>query len=133
MVPILIEVPVVSGLAPVRVSTRSRIRLDAGRWAAQRRRRLRREVRLALLGALVVLPPTLAGGMVLRGGRPATARDSGRWSPDREPGSVHHPPMISLSIEPAAYAPQGHVEPPVVFPGYLLPDDGSEEPVHVGS
>lgn len=43
------------------------------------------------------------------------------------------PPSISMSIEPAVLAPVVEVEPPVVFPGYLLPDDDSEEPSHAGS
>jgi hypothetical protein len=44
-----------------------------------------------------------------------------------------HPPSISISIEPAALAPYADAESPVVFPGYLLPDDGCEEPAHAGS
>jgi hypothetical protein len=42
-------------------------------------------------------------------------------------------PTISISIEPAALAPYADAESPVVFPGYLLPDDGCEEPPHAGS
>jgi hypothetical protein len=42
-------------------------------------------------------------------------------------------PTISISIEPAALAPYAEAESPVVFPGYLLPDDGGEEPAHAGS
>jgi hypothetical protein len=42
------------------------------------------------------------------------------------------PPTISLSIE--APGVRIHAEPksPVVFPGYLLPDDGGEESAHAG-
>jgi hypothetical protein len=43
------------------------------------------------------------------------------------------PPAISISIEPAALAPYAEAESPVVFPGYLLPDDGGEVPAHAGS
>jgi hypothetical protein len=43
------------------------------------------------------------------------------------------PPTISISIEPAVLAPYADAESPVVFPGYLLPDDGCEEPAHAGS
>jgi hypothetical protein len=43
------------------------------------------------------------------------------------------PPTIRISIEPAALAPYADAESPVVFPGYLLPDDGCEEPAHAGS
>jgi hypothetical protein len=42
-------------------------------------------------------------------------------------------PTISISIEPAALVPYAGAESPVVFPGYLLPDDGGEEPAHAGS
>jgi hypothetical protein len=42
-------------------------------------------------------------------------------------------PTISISIEPAVLAPHAEAESPVVFPGYLLPDDGREEPAHAGS
>ena len=46
---------------------------------------------------------------------------------------AHHPPVISISIEPATGVTGAEAEPPVVFPGYLLPDDDSEEPAHAGS
>lgn len=66
---------------------------------------------------------------------------SGPWSVAVE-GSRGHvgastvsapPPAISISIEPAVMAPYAEAESPVVFPGYLLPDDGCEEPAHAGS
>jgi hypothetical protein len=42
--------------------------------------------------------------------------------------------VITITIEPSAglTAPVD-AETPVVFPGYLLPDDGVEEPAHAGS
>jgi hypothetical protein len=49
------------------------------------------------------------------------------------PGVAGFRPTISISIEPAALAPYADAESPVVFPGYLLPDDGREEPAHAGS
>jgi hypothetical protein len=42
-------------------------------------------------------------------------------------------PAISISIEPAGLAPYIDAEAPIVFPGYLLPDDGCEEKAHAGS
>ncbi len=43
------------------------------------------------------------------------------------------PPLVSISIEPVALAPMAKAKHPVVFPGYLLPDDGlDEEPAHAG-
>jgi hypothetical protein len=47
--------------------------------------------------------------------------------------AVAPPPAIRISIEPAGLAPCAGTESPVVFPGYLLPDDGCEEPAHAGS
>ncbi len=49
------------------------------------------------------------------------------------PGVAGFRPTISISIEPAARTPYADAESPVVFPGYLLPDDGREEPAHAGS
>lgn len=45
------------------------------------------------------------------------------------------PVLESPSAEPDLGAPVAEVEPPVVFPGYLLPDNhrGREEPTHEGS
>jgi hypothetical protein len=46
------------------------------------------------------------------------------------------PPVISISVEPLGTLPHAGTEvdlPPVILPGYLLPDDGSEEPAHAGS
>jgi hypothetical protein len=74
---------------------------------------------------------------VFPGVRPA----SGLWSVAVEGSRGHQgasiakapPPVISISIEPAVLAPYAEAESPVVFPGYLLPDDGCEEPAHAGS
>jgi len=52
---------------------------------------------------------------------------------DRAAFAVAPPPTISISIEPAALAPHVEAGSPVVFPGYLLPDDSSEERAHAGS
>ena len=54
-------------------------------------------------------------------------------APDREETGALPPPSISISIEPTALTPYAEVEPPVNFPGYLLPDDGREEPANAGS
>ena len=43
------------------------------------------------------------------------------------------PPLVSISFEPVALAPVAEAKLPVVFPGYLLPDDGPDaEPAHAG-
>lgn len=47
--------------------------------------------------------------------------------------STSAPPFVSISNEPVALAPASEATLPVVFPGYLLPDDGpDEEPFDAG-
>jgi hypothetical protein len=48
-------------------------------------------------------------------------------------GSVLSNPRVLLSIEPVGSTADSDTETPVVFPGYLLPDDNHEEPAHEGS
>jgi hypothetical protein len=90
---------------------------------------------MACYGVLLLL--SLAGApQMVRGLGPALAPASAPIGPGRGgKGTAYaaHPPTISLSIDPAALAPYAEVESPVVFPGYLLPDDGCEEPAHAGS
>lgn len=91
---------------------------------------------MACYGVLLLL--SLAGApQMFRGLGPAPAPASAPVGASREGKgaacAAAHPPTISLSIDPAALAPYAEVESPVVFPGYLLPDDGCEEPAHAGS
>jgi hypothetical protein len=46
--------------------------------------------------------------------------------------ATHLLPVL-LSIEPLGTSADFDAEAPVVFPGYLLPDDNREEPAHGGS
>jgi hypothetical protein len=99
----------------------------------RRRRRLRREVRLAGSAALLALP-VAAAAVLLGGARPAA------WPPEPAPGSrtpaaVEAPPVVSIAmpIEPEAPVTLRERVPPVQFPDYVLPDDGSEEAAHAGS
>ena len=123
LAPVLIQVPLVPVLT--RVTGR-----PAARPSARPRRRLRREVRVAGYAALAALPVFLLALGFWEGRRSATL---GSVQPPSEPGGLQRPPVISISIEPVGLTPTFDPEPPVVFPGYLLPDDGSEEPVHAGS
>jgi hypothetical protein len=115
------------------------------------RRRLRRQVRVAGYTLLGLLPLLLAWSrwtdaqsirhpwsrlLLLPSHR------SGREAPDggTEPGAWNSasavttsPAPVLLSIEPVGTAVDSDTETPVVFPGYLLPDDHHEEPVHEGS
>jgi hypothetical protein len=54
-------------------------------------------------------------------------QSEGYWGP------VSSPAPVLLSIEPLGTTADSDSDPPVVFPGYLLPDDNHEEPAHEGS
>jgi hypothetical protein len=139
IVPVLIQVPAVPSL--LRASGRAASRPH--RRPVARRRRLRREVRMAGYTVMMIAPLSLASALLM-GGRsggalepalPAVARaaaESAAPGCDR-PGLASAPPIISISLEPAALSPYAEVEPQVVLPGYLLPDDECEEPAHAGS
>lgn len=58
-------------------------------------------------------------------------KGSAAWGLDPATAASHT--SVLLSIEPAGTAVDADKETPVVFPGYLLPDDHHEEPVHEGS
>ncbi len=123
--PLLIQVPSVrvARLAR-RPSARAieRITVCGADAVAPRRRRLRRKVRLTGCVLMMVAPLALAATL-LHALPTATASDT-----DRSNIAARRPPAVFLSIE----APGRESEPPVVFPGYLLPDDGNEEPAHAG-
>jgi len=132
----------------------------AGRTAAPPRlrgarrptRRLRRQVRVAGYTLLGLLPLLLAwrhwtdaqsirhsGSRLLL----LPSHRSGREAPDggtapeawnsASAAVTTSPAPVLLSIEPVGTAVDSDTETPVVFPGYLLPDDHHEEPVHEGS
>jgi hypothetical protein len=48
-------------------------------------------------------------------------------------GTLGTMPVVLLSTEPMVAAPAAEAEVPIVFPGYVLPDDTFEEPAHEGS
>jgi hypothetical protein len=151
-VAILIEVPAVK--APrIRPAAMRRGGL-VGRPSARRpRRRLRRELRLA--GWVVLALAPLASGGALGWGslasravdRPvgnavASTGNRGEVAFPLEPnwragevsaGSLAPPSVVVLSIEPVVGAPAADAEVPIIFPGYVLPDDSLEEPAHEGS
>lgn len=102
------------------------------------RRRLRREIRVAAYACLAALPLVVAVGVwnvhsasrragaaeieTLRSSSMVVERDSSR-------------PLVRLSFEPieASFDADAETEAPVVFPGYLLPDDRREELSHEGN
>jgi hypothetical protein len=58
--------------------------------------------------------------------------DAGTGLVETSQSATHLLPVL-LSIEPVGTTADSDVEIPVVFPGYLLPDDNREEPAHGGS
>ena len=121
-------------------------------WESRRpRRRLRRQVRVAgyaLLGFLPLLMAlthwTDAQSIRHPGARLLSlqSRPSRGEAPAGEAGpevwhsvSAATPSLtpVLLSVEPVGTAVDSDTETPVVFPGYLLPDDHHEEPLHEGS
>ncbi|MDR3619631.1 MAG: hypothetical protein P4L85_09790 [Paludisphaera borealis] len=97
------------------------------------RRRLKREIRVAAFAGLAFAPIILAASVwCLHPSRPLAAAEVATTSrPIDEPDST--PAAVLISIEPTVSANESETETPVVFPGYLLPDDHREEPVHEGS
>lgn len=108
----------------------------------RRRRRLRREVRVAAL-ALSFSVPMIA--LLLRFWPSAPAAIDPWPMPDAprsvafsapsepDPGPQALRPLVSISLEPASGDRISDFEVPEVRPaGFLLPDDGSEEPAHAG-
>ena len=120
------------------------------RAAVRPRRRLRRGVRRAGWSLLVVaaMAGTFTVGWTSRGGglplspllgrttlvrdgaRPARAPEEGARPSEAGPAIVEAEPF---AVMPALSAPVADAEVPVVFPGYLLPDNNREEPAHEGS
>ncbi len=87
--------------------------------------------------AVMAAAPLVVVSLMLCGSRPrALASDRHRFGHEArhaEFAKGECRPLISISIEPAELPSSAEAEPPIVFPGYLLPADGSEEPAHAGS
>jgi hypothetical protein len=150
---VLIELPEVKAhrikRARAAVSPRGRSRRPQ---VVRPRRRLRRQVRLAGC-ALLTLAPLVSLCTLGWSSRPnrilacsisdaletaagphgfADPHDQGRWGVRTGP-PISSAGVVVLSIEPAAAAPGVDSEVPVIFPGYVLPDDGLEDSAHEGS
>jgi len=151
---VLIEVPAVKADRIKRTRAASsplgRVR---GRQTGRPRRRLRRQVRLAGC-ALLTLAPLVSLCTLGWSSRPSRivacsisdrletgAELQGFVGPhdQRQQRTVRTGPPIGsasavvLSIEPAAAASGADAVVPVIFPGYVLPDDGPEGSSHAGS
>jgi hypothetical protein len=128
-VSVLIEVPAVRPTREARrpsASATARVRASG---PLRRRRRLRREVRLAGLVLSAVAPLALAAIMLASPG-PVVVESN------ISPAGIAavRPPTVRLSIESPGVDAEPEAESPVVLPGYLLPDDGtgSEGAAHAG-
>jgi hypothetical protein len=137
---LLIEVPLMAPrVRPARrpsVAATERIRAHGASpllgQTRQRRRRLRREVRMAGYVLAIALPLALA--LALLRGAPAVGRDGSGPAPRSPVATELRPPGIRITLDPSALNPQFEPESTVVLPGYLLPDEGegAEEPAHAG-
>lgn len=133
----LIRVPDVSRFGPRPIRAESWSGGFAVRRATPRprpRRRLRREIRVTAYACLATLPLIIAAGIW---SIHSTARRAGAAEivpTTGESGSSSSRPLVWLSIEPAETAGvDAQPQPPVIFPGYLLPPDHREELSHEGS
>jgi hypothetical protein len=133
-VPVLIRVPQARRVRPARrPSARASARARQSAYAGPHhrpgpRRRLRREVRMAGYLLMTTGPLTLAA-VLLAGSGELPGAPAGA---PRSVSAAARRPSISLSIEPSSLSPVAQPEPPVVLPGYVLPDDPVEEPSHAG-
>jgi len=150
---VLIEVPEVEAdriqRARATVRPRGSPRVQAGRP----RRRLRRPVRLAGC-ALLTLAPLVSlctlgwpnrpnrilacsiSDVLETAGDPhgfVDPHDQNRQQSGRTGPPIGSTGAVVLSIEPSGSAPGADSGVPVIFPGYVLPDDGLEGSAHEGS
>lgn len=123
-VPVLIQVPALGSGPHIRPLRRTA--------APARRRRLRREVRMAGVGLLAGLPLTCLTLALGLGGPLGAAQAS-------KSGKAADPAGVVSVVETAPIAPPDALdaaswEPaPVILPGYLLPVEDLEDPAHAGS
>lgn len=156
ILPVLIQVPTLAPTHSRRYARvrPARLRPRAVASAPRRRRRIRREVRLAgsvvlfsvpmawiLLGLWV--PRPFADAAATSPTAVATAEPDAPEAvpaPAPAPAPVPEPvasglsrPWVSISLEPVPTGLPERIEGPVVLPaGYLLPDPSAEEPAHAG-
>jgi hypothetical protein len=152
---VLIEIPEIKLLLIARATrTIPRAVRTVGRQPRRSRRRLRREVSLAGC-ALIALVPIVSACTLGWSNRPdrivacaisdplqsQSATDGDDFTENRRlaregqhgQAAIGSTEAVMLSIDPAAIAPRTTTEIPVIFPGYVLPDDSREDSLHEGS
>jgi hypothetical protein len=147
---VLIEVPELRGGRMGRGKTQSPWRTATSRPRYVRtKRRLRREVRVAGC-ALLALMPLVSACTMGWSSRPSrvVACSIAEMTAEKNNLAVSAPrdrvlapgtnalgatEAVVLSVEPAGLVPGSDTEVPVVFPGYVLPDDSLEDAAHEGS
>jgi len=89
---------------------------------------------MAAYACLATLPLAVAAGVwtIHSTARRAGAAEVAQTSQAADARTPAHP-LVWLSIESIETNVDAETEPPVVFPGYLLPDDRREESSHEGS
>jgi hypothetical protein len=128
VMPILIQVPALR--APLRRPARVRTR----------RRRLRKEVRVAGLTMMSVLPVgllllALGGAQPIERPLPEQVSTAPQKASNVIRRDAANPPLLAIatpSVEASAPIPSASTCVPVVFRGYLLPAEGPEEPEYEG-
>jgi hypothetical protein len=128
VMPILIQVPALR--APVQRT----------RPVRTRRRRLRKEVRVAGLTMMSVLPVgflllALGGAQPIERPMPQQAVSAPQKASNEIRRDTANPPLLAVAspaLETSAAYQSATTSVPVVFRGYLLPADGPEEPEYEG-
>jgi hypothetical protein len=128
IMPILIQVPALRAPLPRPARVRTR------------RRRLRKEVRVAGLTMMSVLPVGLL--LLALGGAQPVERplpEQVSTAPQKASNVIRrdaaNPPLLAIAtpnVEASAPSPSASTCVPVVFRGYLLPAEGPEEPEYEG-
>jgi hypothetical protein len=88
---------------------------------------------MRVAGCVLATALPLALAVALLRGAPAVGGDApGRPDARSRIAAEIRPPAVSITLDPTTLNPLAEPESTVELPGYLLPDEGAEEPVHEG-
>ncbi|WP_165228447.1 hypothetical protein [Aquisphaera insulae] len=144
-IPVLIRIPRADGLDIGALPSSPGLVTAPASQGRRVRRRLRRELRVAGC-AILAIAPILTAASFWEAGRAARLPRVGAERADaaaplpaarpensRPVNALHPAPAVLLSVEAIGRGSEPTDQGTVVFPGYLLPDDGREEAGHEGS